>query len=206
MKYLFTPIRDMFKFSGVAKRKEYFVFILANIAFIILGLTVSTVVLYAMNMDGAGIRTADLPFYQFWFIIVVSLPLIALTVRRLRDQNANPAALIWFAVPFFGYIALFIMGFMPTFVDHVITLPNGETILRSEQIKKRRLMGTLMVAGAVVFGTAAVAGSAQNSTPTLQGGGKAKRPRSHEFSLKMESTITITSWVVIKLTTATESS
>lgn len=36
---------------------------------------------------------------------VTQIPRIALTARRLRDQYANPLALIWFLVPFLGGLA-----------------------------------------------------------------------------------------------------
>lgn len=188
MKYLFRPIRDAFKFTGTASRTEYFVFALSNAAFV-------AFVLFASIVNYAILPSINLPFFQntdfsfgmsyqvytlvqFAFIHVASFPMLALTVRRLRDQNANKLAIIWFFIPIIGPIALFIMGFMPKFLDYIVTLPDGQEIWRSEQLQQNRRMGAIIAGTAILAGGSAIYNGVQDSVGgmEIQGGKKVTTP------------------------------
>ncbi|MBT2550587.1 DUF805 domain-containing protein [Arthrobacter sp. ISL-65] len=101
-------------------------------------------------------------------------PMFALTVRRLRDQNASFWALAWLIFPLVGPAVLFGYGFVPTFHDYEVELPDGTRVMRSQQLSGRWLRNTLVVGAVVVGVTAALASSmsAGVSGMQLEGGKK----------------------------------
>jgi uncharacterized membrane protein YhaH (DUF805 family) len=188
MRYLLRPIRDSFNFTGISSRTEYFIFTLANVA-VIFGMFLSTVIVFqiipGMNMPflnsfrpGAYIDSSMVSHLQFWFIVIVSFPMIALTVRRLRDSNANKLAHLWFFFPFLGPLVLFAMAFVPTFVDRIVTLPDGQQVWRSQQLSRNRRQAAIIGGALVVAGGAAAINGIQGSVGGLevQGGKRITTP------------------------------
>lgn len=111
----------------------------------------------------------------FWFLwSAFQVPMIALTVRRLRDQNASYWVLGWLVFPLLGPAVLFGCGFVPTFRDYEVTLADGTRVMRSQQLSERRFRNTLITAAALVGGTAVLAGAMSDSVfgMRLEGGKK----------------------------------
>lgn len=181
-RYFFRPIARMFDFKGVSGRAEYFMYaissaITTSIVFLFLyifSILNWTAVLEPEMLDEYG--------YPLWLpvhltvngiigiVLLMQFPMIALTVRRLRDQYANPLVLLWIFFP----PALFFYGFVPTFKDYPVRLPDGSEIMRSEQIRSNRIRNAFIGAGVLIGGTAAATTAMGNSVSgmRLEGGPK----------------------------------
>lgn len=190
LRYLFLPIWRMFDFKGTSNRAEYFTHT------IISGFVTSAVVLTIiianslvlnwhvvlppemLNEEGQPSLWPRIPgqylaLILIGVIVVMRFPVFALTIRRHRDQLANPAAYLWFL---FFPPALFFYGFVPTFRDYPVTLPDGTVTTRSTEVIARQwrnnAIGTVLIAlgiGAVYRGIGNSVGGME-----LQGGAPVK--------------------------------
>jgi len=89
-------------FSGRARRKEYWMFILFNIIFIVLFAFIAN---FISDLTGSEIPFLLLGIY----ILFIIIPYLAVTVRRLHDINKSGT--YWFVrfIPLIGGIWLFIL-------------------------------------------------------------------------------------------------
>jgi uncharacterized membrane protein YhaH (DUF805 family) len=179
-RYFFRPIWRMFDFKGTTGRAEYFTYAVTSFLMTVF-LTLATFIFFALNwpnilpadmLDENG-RPPWLPpfgtqevFNVLWSVF--QFPMLALTVRRLRDQYASYWALAWLIFPLVGPAVLFGYGFVPTFRDHEVTLPNGARMMRSQQLSERRFRNTLISGAVVVGGTAALANAMSQSVGGLR--------------------------------------
>ena len=184
--YFVRPIRQMFNFSGQSGRAEYFTYAVTSFlvsSFLTLVLIASTIaagwnwsaVLPASMLNDRGLPFTPLSSTQLSLAGLAiwalgQFPMVALTVRRLRDQYANMAACTWFFIPFFGPAVLFFHGFVPTFHDYRVTLPDGRTVWRSEQLTQRHFRNTMIGVGIAAAGYQAIARAADGIR--LDGGPK----------------------------------
>ena len=101
---MFEALKKYAVFSGRARRKEYWLFMLLYfIAMVVAGLFDDLVV---------GERVAfDSTMGVFSWIVFLGLliPSIAVSVRRLHDKNLRGWWLLLFLIPLIGTIALFIL-------------------------------------------------------------------------------------------------
>lgn len=171
VRYFFSPIRRMFNFTGTATRAEFFTYAIPS-GFVALLLTAAYLlepILQGINwykilpkemVNERGFlwTSPDLNTLMAIFagaMFVTQFPMMALSVRRLRDQYAAWTAYPWIFVPFFGPIVIFFYAFVPTFVDYPVT--DGRfTLMRSEQLSKRRFRNTVIGAAIVAFGFSAL--------------------------------------------------
>ena len=100
MNWYMAVIKKYTDFSGRARRKEYWMFLLINIL-------VSFVIgiIGAIIGDSRGLISVSLSGLYWLFIFIPSL---AVTVRRLHDTNRSGWWILIPLVPFFGAIILFI--------------------------------------------------------------------------------------------------
>lgn len=185
--YLFRPIWRMFDFKGVTGRAEYFTYTVTSCLFLavlwLAGPFVTNVNWYVilprevLNDNGMlPIDTEALYNVLMYGPYVTQIPMIALTVRRLRDQYANPLALGWLAVPFLGPVVLFGYGFVPAFTDYEVRQPDGTVVMRSEQLADLRLRNAIIGGCLVVLGVGAAASAMSSSVANLRIEGGRKTP------------------------------
>ena len=95
MKWYITCIKNYFNFTGRARRREYWVFVLINLTVILSLLFLS---FYTEEEFGT-----DFPItIMFIYILFIIIPHFAVVVRRLHDINKS--GVWWFIrfVPFIG--------------------------------------------------------------------------------------------------------
>ena len=182
MKHFFLPIAQMFNFSGRTNRKGYFPYAITQTLFVALATCLAIVVyvvLPGINVD--GLRTLDWAldpgdFFVIMFIAITlsQFPMIALTVRRLRDANAPKLSLLWFFLPYFGPAVLFGMAFIPTYVDRIVAYDDGVEIWHSHMLAQRRKTGLLIAGALAASGLTQMHDYANAVTVATYGGGKVK--------------------------------
>lgn len=102
MNYFLAVLKKYAVFSGRARRKEYWYFILFNIVFLIL----------AMGLDSLlGTNIAPMPYGVFYIIfgIAVIIPSLAVCVRRLHDVGKSGWFYFISFIPIVGAIWLLVL-------------------------------------------------------------------------------------------------
>jgi uncharacterized membrane protein YhaH (DUF805 family) len=101
MNWYLAALKKYVDFSGRARRKEYWFFVLFNIIISIV-LTICDVVIGTYNgASGIGILSGI-------YALAVLLPGIAVTIRRLHDTGRSGWWILIILVPFVGWIVLLI--------------------------------------------------------------------------------------------------
>lgn len=143
LKYLFSPLGKTFKFEGTAPRSEFFIFLIASLIGSSL-LFVALIILQTVQY-----RYVSMPILTMDMVLLLTLasqfPMVALSVRRLRDAGIAPTAALWLFVPPIGQLVLFCLAFRKT--DFAVTLPNGQWIMNSVFKKLRNDPAFLASAG-----------------------------------------------------------
>ncbi|HDT0722065.1 TPA: DUF805 domain-containing protein [Proteus mirabilis] len=105
--YLEVIKNNYANFSGRARRKEYWMFIVVNtiILAILYGIMFSSIDSYTGEMSGTGfVALIIIGIYSLATII----PNIAVTVRRFHDQDRSGWMILLSFIPFAGGLILFI--------------------------------------------------------------------------------------------------
>ena len=102
MNWYLEVLRKYAVFKGRSRRKEYWYFILFSILISIVLAVIDTVTgtfsaEYRMGLLGSI------------YLLAILMPYIAVTVRRLHDQNGTGWWMLFFLVPFYGPIALVVL-------------------------------------------------------------------------------------------------
>ena len=131
MKWYLQVLRNYAQFDGRARRKEYWMFLLFNLIFIVVSMTID----YAFGLA---------EYYVFFgptclfYIFAIAIPAIAVTIRRLHDIYKSGWMILVSLVPFAGPIWLLILmvlngktkenqfGTNPK-TDSLANLSNGKT-------------------------------------------------------------------------------
>ena len=101
LEWMTLPLKRYAEFSGRSRRKEYWLFILAVwVVMIILSIIEGILGLKGMVANAYGPLTS-------LFYLAVLIPLIAVAVRRMHDQDRSGW---WVIVPIVNLIFLFIDG------------------------------------------------------------------------------------------------
>ena len=109
MDWMLMPLKRYAEFSGRSQRMEYWMFVLFQVI-VIVAFMVLTGILAAIfgSEDGElGVVGGLMTIIMFVFIIGLIVPTIAVTVRRLHDQDKSGW---WYLLNFvpFGGIVLFV--------------------------------------------------------------------------------------------------
>ncbi len=102
MDWYIKVIRQYVDFEGRARRKEYWVFVLFNIIF----------ALIAMTLDNVLGMASDVYFYgpvYILYAIAVTLPNLAVSVRRLHDTGRSGWMMLISLIPIIGGIWLIVL-------------------------------------------------------------------------------------------------
>ncbi|HGN1280822.1 TPA: DUF805 domain-containing protein [Proteus mirabilis] len=105
--YLEVIKNNYANFSGRARRKEYWMFIVVNtiILAVLYGIMFSSIDSYTGEMSGTGfVALIIIGIYSLATII----PNIAVTVRRFHDQDRSGWMVLLSFIPFVGGLILFI--------------------------------------------------------------------------------------------------
>jgi len=86
-------------FSGRARRKEYWLFVLFNMFFLIVAITLDNVL---------GLTVNESPFGTLYFLYALAtfIPALAVNVRRLHDIGKSGMMLLIIFIPFVGPVWL----------------------------------------------------------------------------------------------------
>jgi uncharacterized membrane protein YhaH (DUF805 family) len=101
MQYYINAIKNYATFSGRARRKEYWMFVLFNMIFSFIASLIDT----GLNImvDGGSIRIISLIYSLF-----ILLPYLSLEVRRLHDTDMAGGWILVGLIPMIGWILLIV--------------------------------------------------------------------------------------------------
>lgn len=102
MKWYLAVLKKYAVFSGRARRKEYWMFVLFNIIF-------SIVAVILDNVLGTAIENLGYGVIYILYGLAVLLPALAVTVRRLHDSGKSGWWIFISFVPFIGAIWLLVL-------------------------------------------------------------------------------------------------
>jgi dipeptide/tripeptide permease len=153
-------IKQYSDFSGRARRKEYFTFLLVNFLLTLLTLTLDFVLAKVTNIVLFGISPITLLYGLFIFI-----PSLAVTVRRLHDTGKSGWFYLIALIPFVGAIILLIFmlkdsseetnkyGDNPKLEELKIKNIDNEIVVDSEmkKIERQRLAVIFILTFFVIF-------------------------------------------------------
>lgn len=108
MNWYFEVFKKYATFEGRAQRQEYWMFILFNTLAMILSFFP---LVFSTTTDDAGIENMGWLFLPIVYIIVMFIPSLALSVRRLHDINMSGWWILITFIPF-GNLALWILAMM----------------------------------------------------------------------------------------------
>lgn len=102
MDWYFKVLRQYADFSGRARRKEYWMFVLFNMIFAIVAMIVDNI---------AGTTAGNLPygFIYILYVVAVLIPGLAVAVRRLHDVGKSGWMLLISLIPIVGSIWLLVL-------------------------------------------------------------------------------------------------
>ena len=105
MSWYLNAFKNYATFSGRARRKEFWMFHLFNVIFTGILLFVLYVMLYIFSQNSNAIDIQNIviliPKIIYIYLIIIILPSISITVRRLNDQNKS---WVWFLISFIPLI------------------------------------------------------------------------------------------------------
>lgn len=121
---MFDAYKDFWKryvdFSGVSTASEYWFVVLSHILLFLL------FILFTMLIGGVAVLLHDTGSFlsiglsailmgiQVIYLFAIMLPMISLSVRRLRDGGFPWGLIFLRLIPFVGWIALIVLHSMPT--------------------------------------------------------------------------------------------
>lgn len=105
MNWYLKVLRQYADFTGRARRKEYWMFVLFNIIFAIIAMILDNVLGLAWGELGYG------PIYLLYALFVF-IPGLAVAVRRLHDINKSGWMILVSLIPIIGAIWLLVLFVM----------------------------------------------------------------------------------------------
>lgn len=125
MEYMFLPFKRYLEFSGRSRRMEYWMFTLLNVI-IVFGLLFAMLgagglaSLDQLDAEGPAFLFGGMGILILLWALVVLIPSIAVTVRRLHDRDMSGWWYLAFvfggAIPYIGFlisIAFLVLMFLP---------------------------------------------------------------------------------------------
>jgi uncharacterized membrane protein YhaH (DUF805 family) len=102
MNWYLKVLKQYADFSGRARRKEYWMFALFNVIFIITAMILDNVL---------GLTIGELPYGVFYFLysLAVLIPGLAVYVRRLHDIGKSGWMILIALIPLIGPIWLLVL-------------------------------------------------------------------------------------------------
>ena len=111
MEWMLLPYRRYAEFTGRSRRKEYWMFALFQflVSLVIGALFGRSGYMWGPGMMSGGLVLGDTGgLVQNLFTLVSFVPALAVSVRRLHDQDRSGWLLLLILVPILGWFALFV--------------------------------------------------------------------------------------------------
>lgn len=111
MKWMVLPFKRYADFSGRSRRLEFWMYSLLNVIVIFGMLTIGALSSGSPDRSSAG--SGDIDFLIVLFIIwslATIVPNIAVTVRRLHDQDKSGWLFLTLLIPYIGWVFLLIFA------------------------------------------------------------------------------------------------
>jgi uncharacterized membrane protein YhaH (DUF805 family) len=102
MNWYLAVLKNYFGFSGRARRKEYWMFVLFNIIFFIVAMIID-------NVFGTTIEGLPYGLFYFLYALAIIIPALAVAVRRLHDVGKSGWFLFIALIPIVGAIWLLVL-------------------------------------------------------------------------------------------------
>lgn len=111
MQWMILPYRRYFDFAGRSRRMEYWMFVLFQV---LVGTMIAAVFGTNTYQSGAAVQFNSVlsstgALVQNAFSLASLIPGIAVTVRRLHDQDRTGWLVLLALIPLFGWFALFVL-------------------------------------------------------------------------------------------------
>ena len=116
-------------FTGRSTRSEYWWIWLTNILLLIPLYSAYFNAIFSEGEEGAFLALGGLAIVYMIFGLALILPMLALTVRRLRDAGFHWALIFIIFIPMVGPLVLLVLLAMPTKQVEVVTINETEEIV-----------------------------------------------------------------------------
>ena len=103
MKWYLSVLKKYVVFSGGARRKEYWMFVLFNIIFAFAAMILDNALGTTLAGEGYGA-------IYFLYTLAIIVPALAVTIRRLHDVGKSGWFLLIVLIPFVGAIWLLVLA------------------------------------------------------------------------------------------------
>ena len=115
-------------FTGRSTRSEYWWIWLTNILLLIPLYSAYFNAIFSEGEEGAFLALGGLAIVYMIFGLALILPMLALTVRRLRDAGFHWALIFVHFIPVVGGIALLVLLAMPTKEVEIVTINRSKEV------------------------------------------------------------------------------
>ena len=119
-------------FEGRSTRSEYWWVWLTNILLLIPLYSAYFNAIFSEGEEGAFLALGGLAIVYMIFGLALILPMLALTVRRLRDAGFHWALIFVHFIPVVGGIALLVLLAMPTKEVEIVTIDRSKEVETEE--------------------------------------------------------------------------
>ncbi|WNS72811.1 DUF805 domain-containing protein [Streptococcus sp. DTU_2020_1001019_1_SI_AUS_MUR_006] len=119
-------------FTGRSTRSEYWWIWLTNILLLIPLYSAYFNAIFSEGEEGAFLALGGLAIVYMIFGLALILPMLALTVRRLRDAGFHWALIFVHFIPVVGGIALLVLLAMPTKEVEIVTIDRSKEVETEE--------------------------------------------------------------------------
>ena len=119
-------------FTGRSTRSEYWWIWLTNILLLIPLYSAYFNAIFSEGEEGAFLALGGLAIVYMIFGLALILPMLALTVRRLRDAGFHCALIFVHSIPVVGGIALLVLLAMPTKEVEIVTIDRSKEVETEE--------------------------------------------------------------------------
>ena len=116
-------------FTGRSTRSEYWWIWLGNMILLVLFYSVYFKALANPRNEAALMALGGIAIIYMIFGLALILPMLALTVRRLRDAGFHWALIFIIFIPMVGSLALLVLLAMPTKQVEVVTINETEEVV-----------------------------------------------------------------------------
>lgn len=123
-------------FTGRSKRSEYWWIWLTNMILLVPFYSVYFKALANPRNEAALMALGGIAIIYMIFGLALILPMLALTVRRLRDAGFHWALIFIIFIPMVGSLALLVLLAMPTKQVEVVTINETEEVSPFEESNK----------------------------------------------------------------------
>ena len=110
MEYYLKVLRNYAVFSGRARRKEYWMFVLFNLIFAVVAMIIDRLLGSTFKMDlGNGPQALPYGYVYLFYMLAVFIPGLAVAVRRLHDVGKSGWFFLIVLIPLIGGIWLLVL-------------------------------------------------------------------------------------------------